>query len=59
MVKEASLQTQFLIITHNKLSMSFVKSLIGITMQEKGVSTAIRVDFKEREAEIDKWIANA
>lgn len=59
LIKEISDRTQFLIITHNKITMHAVDRLIGITMQESGVTTAISVDLEEAEEEIEKWVANA
>src|SRR5690606_6203185 len=38
LIKEIAQETQFLIITHNKQTMAAADKLIGITMQEKGVS---------------------
>ncbi len=39
--------TQFIVITHRKGTMAAADRLYGITMQEKGVSTLISVDFKD------------
>jgi chromosome segregation protein len=41
-----SAQTQFLFITHNKIAMEFAEQLIGVTMQEKGVSRLVAVDLE-------------
>ncbi|MCE3264985.1 MAG: smc, partial [Pseudoduganella sp.] len=38
MVKRMSDQTQFLFISHNKIAMEMANQLIGVTMQEQGVS---------------------
>src|SRR5690606_5212974 len=38
-IREIAENTQFLIITHNKQTMAAVDRLIGITMEEAGVST--------------------
>ncbi|MCL2710934.1 MAG: chromosome segregation protein SMC [Planctomycetaceae bacterium] len=45
MLKEFGTGTQFLMITHNKKSMSFATSLYGITMQESGVSKLVSVRY--------------
>ena len=58
-IREISSSTQFLIITHNKATMAAVDRLIGITMQESGVSTALTVSFDEVEKEIERWAANS
>ena len=47
MVKRMSASTQFLYISHNKLTMEMADQLIGITMQEKGVSRVVAVDIEE------------
>lgn len=40
-------QTQFLFISHNKLTMELASQLIGVTMQEQGVSRVVAVDIDE------------
>jgi len=47
MVKRMSAQTQFLFITHNKIAMEMAQHLIGVTMQEQGVSRVVEVDMEE------------
>ena len=47
MVKAMSAQTQFLFITHNKITMEMASQLIGITMPEPGVSRVVAVDIAE------------
>jgi len=47
LVKEMSAQTQFLYISHNRLTMEMAEQLIGVTMQEKGVSRIVAVDIKQ------------
>ena len=47
LVKEMSAQTQFLYISHNRLTMEMAEQLIGVTMQEKGVSRIVAVDVKQ------------
>ena len=47
LVKEMSVQTQFLYISHNRLTMEMAEQLIGVTMQEKGVSRIVAVDIKQ------------
>lgn len=58
LIKEIAQETQFLIITHNKQTMAAADKLIGITMQEKGVSTALSVSFIEAEKELERLAAN-
>ena len=47
MVEEMSNQVQFIFVTHNKISMEKSKHLIGVTMQEPGVSRLVTVDVDE------------
>jgi chromosome segregation protein len=45
LVKEMSEGTQFLFISHNKIAMEMAEQLIGVTMQEQGVSRIVAVDM--------------
>lgn len=45
LVKRMSEQTQFLFISHNKIAMEMAQQLIGVTMQEQGVSRIVAVDL--------------
>ena len=42
---ESTPGTQFLFITHNKIAMEMAEQLIGVTMQEQGVSRIVAVDI--------------
>jgi chromosome segregation protein len=46
LVKEMALSTQFLFISHNKIAMEMAEQLIGVTMQEQGVSRIVTVDME-------------
>jgi chromosome segregation protein len=45
MVKKMSERTQFLFVSHNKITMEMAQQLIGVTMQESGVSRVVEVDM--------------
>ena len=45
LVAEMSAGTQFLFISHNKIAMEMAEQLIGVTMQEQGVSRIVAVDM--------------
>ncbi|MEO7009841.1 MAG: chromosome segregation protein SMC, partial [Caldimonas sp.] len=45
LVKEMAAGTQFLFISHNKIAMEMAEQLIGVTMQEQGVSRIVTVDM--------------
>ncbi|NYT85492.1 chromosome segregation protein SMC [Pollutimonas harenae] len=45
LVGSMSEQTQFLFISHNKIAMQMAKQLVGVTMQEQGVSRIVAVDI--------------
>ncbi|TVO69401.1 chromosome segregation protein SMC [Denitromonas ohlonensis] len=47
MVKRMASQTQFLFISHNKITMEIAQQLVGVTMQEQGVSRIVEVDMEE------------
>jgi len=46
MIREFSNNSQFIIVTHNKSTMSAVDVIYGVTMQEPGVSKLVPVDFR-------------
>lgn len=46
MVRKMSGQTQFLFISHNKIAMEMASQLVGVTMQESGVSRVVEVDME-------------
>jgi len=46
MIREFSENSQFIIVTHNKTTMSTVDVIYGVTMQEPGVSKLVSVDFR-------------
>jgi chromosome segregation protein len=45
LIKEMAKTVQFIFVTHNKLTMQIAEQLIGITMQEAGVSRVVTVDI--------------
>ena len=47
LVRQMSGQTQFLFISHNKISMEMAQQLVGVTMPESGVSRVVAVDIDE------------
>ena len=47
LVRKMSSQTQFLFISHNKITMEMAEQLIGVTMPESGVSRVVAVDIEE------------
>ncbi|MBL8490376.1 MAG: AAA family ATPase, partial [Rhodocyclaceae bacterium] len=47
MVRRMAQQTQFIFISHNKIAMEMAEQLIGVTMQERGVSRIVEVDIEE------------
>jgi chromosome segregation protein len=47
LVRKMSAQTQFLFISHNKITMEMASQLIGVTMPESGVSRVVEVDIEE------------
>lgn len=51
MIREFSNNSQFIIVTHNKTTMSTVDVIYGVTMQEPGVSKLVSVDFRSLAAQ--------
>ncbi|MDR2112379.1 MAG: chromosome segregation protein SMC [Candidatus Accumulibacter sp.] len=47
MVRRMAANTQFLFISHNKIAMEMAQQLVGVTMQESGVSRIVEVDMEE------------
>ena len=45
MVRDMSEQVQFLIVTHNKVTMEVTNQMLGVTMREPGVSRLVTVDL--------------
>lgn len=51
MIRQFSDNSQFIIVTHNKTTMSTVDVIYGVTMQEPGVSKLVSVDFRSLAAQ--------
>ncbi|MEP7253138.1 MAG: chromosome segregation protein SMC, partial [Ginsengibacter sp.] len=51
MIRKFSKESQFIIVTHNKMTMASVDVIYGVTMQEAGVSKLVPVDFRGLEHE--------
>ena len=47
LIKKMAQQTQFIFISHNKITMELAQQLVGVTMQERGVSHLVAVDIEE------------
>lgn len=50
LIKEMSSSVQFVVITHNKITMEMADYLMGVTMHEPGVSRLVSVDVEEAAA---------
>ena len=46
MIRQFSKESQFIMVTHNKMTMATVDVIYGVTMQEQGVSKLVPVDFR-------------
>ena len=47
LIKKMAQHTQFVFISHNKITMELAQQLVGVTMQERGVSHVVAVDIEE------------
>jgi chromosome segregation protein len=47
LIRKMAGQTQFVFISHNKITMELAQQLVGVTMQERGVSHVVAVDIEE------------
>ena len=45
-IRQFSEESQFIIVTHNKRTMSNVDVIYGVTMVEQGISRVVPVDFR-------------
>lgn len=59
MIREMSSATQFIFITHNKITMELAEHLVGVTMQERGVSRLVAVDLQAASAMVDDTVMAA
>ena len=50
LIREMAEEVQFVVITHNKLTMEMADHLMGVTMAEPGVSRLVTVDVEEAAA---------
>ena len=57
LVKEMSVQVQFIYISHNKIAMEMATQLLGVTMQEAGVSRVVTVDVDQAINMTDQTLA--
>ncbi|HEY5993936.1 MAG TPA: chromosome segregation protein SMC [Gallionellaceae bacterium] len=46
LIEKMSQHTQFIFISHNRITMELAKQLVGVTMQERGVSHVVAVDIE-------------
>lgn len=54
LIRQFAADTQFILVTHNKLTMQAADRLYGITMQEQGVSRLVGVRFDEAVRIVDR-----
>ncbi len=59
LVGELSSKTQFVYISHNRLAMEMADQLVGVTMQEKGVSTVVSVSLVDAIKHVEENKAQA
>ncbi|MCK5394152.1 MAG: hypothetical protein KAI91_07410, partial [Candidatus Omnitrophica bacterium] len=54
LLKKFSRESQFIVITHNKKTMSNADVLYGVTMQEKGISKMVSVKFASEQVDSEQ-----
>jgi len=54
MIRNFAKESQFIIVTHQKITMNKCHALYGVTMKEEGVSMLVPVDFEKLEYEMDE-----
>lgn len=54
MVKNYTDRSQFIIVTHNKRTMAIADRLYGVSMQEKGVSKLLSMEFSKVDSEVEE-----
>jgi chromosome segregation protein len=54
LVRDMSERVQFIVITHNKITMEMAHHLHGVTMQEQGVSRLVSVDIDQAVAMVEE-----
>lgn len=59
LIAKMAQNTQFIFISHNKITMELAEQLVGVTMQERGVSKVVSVDIEEALKMNDKQAAAA
>jgi chromosome segregation protein len=59
LLRSMSSDTQFVVITHNKLTMEAANLLYGVTMQERGVSSLVSVELDAVQPEVQAEAAAA
>ena len=59
LLRDMSIQTQFIVITHAKRTMEAAQSLYGVTMQEPGVSKLVSVKFDQRSEPVQMQLHSA
>jgi chromosome segregation protein len=53
-LREMAADTQFIVITHSKLTMEVASTLYGVTVKERGVSKLISVQLEEVQPEPER-----